>query len=391
MRMLKESSAVLLGIVLGTFTGLTPGIHVNLVSAVLLSFAHSSFSAIVIIAMAVTHTFLDALPSIFLGAPDSDHALSVLPGHKLLMDGLGFDAVRLTVIGSLCGLVLALALMPLLVFIFPTVYDQVQPWIGWLLILIITLLLLKEKAPAKICIAIVVFFLAGILGLIVLEHVKQPFFPLLSGLFGASTLLISLFNKQQTPVQLTNAFVRLDKKDYAAIPSSLLAGSFVALFPGLGSAQAAALSSLWTQVKSHSYLMLVGGINTVNFVVSMATLLALNRARNGALIAVNTLVEITTPSIMLFSAVALVAGGIATILALKLAKGFANLIEYVPYFWLSVGVLSFLLVLSFVFSGVLGIITIIVATAVGLIAPLTGVSRSHAMGCLLLPVILFYL
>jgi len=390
--MLKEGGGVLLGIVLGTFTGLTPGIHVNLVSAVLLSIVHSGFSTIVIIAMAVTHTFLDALPSIFLGAPDSDHAMSVLPGHKLLFKGLGFDAIKLTVIGSLLGLIIAIALLPLLVMIFPLIYDKLQPWIGWLLVIIVSLLILKEKELKKIMIAVIVFFLAGILGMIVLDKVKQPFFPLLSGLFGASTLLISLFNQQQTPTQLGEEFLKLEKKDYLlAIPSSLFAGSFVALFPGIGSAQAAALSTLWTNVKSHSYLMLVGGINTINFVVSMATLLALNRARNGAIIAVKNLVEVNAETILLFAAVALIAGGIATILALKLAKIFSKVIEHVPYFWLSIGVISFLVVLSFVFSGVLGVITIIIATAVGLIAPLSGVSRSHAMGCLLLNVIIFYL
>jgi len=40
-----------------------------------------------IIAMSVTHTFLDALPAIFLGAPDADQVLNVLPGHRLLLQG----------------------------------------------------------------------------------------------------------------------------------------------------------------------------------------------------------------------------------------------------------------------------------------------------------------
>jgi len=390
--MLKEGGGLLLGIVLGIFTGLTPGIHVNLVSAVLLGVVHSSFSAIVIISMSITHTFLDALPSIFLGAPDSDHAMSVLPGHKLLFKGLGFDAVKLTVIGSLLGLVLAIALLPLLVAIFPAIFNHLQPWIGWLLIMIVSFLVLKEKKLKKIAIAVIVFFLAGLLGTMVFDSVKQPFFPLLSGLFGVSTLLISLFNKQQTPTQLTEEFVEVEKKDlFIAVSSSLFAGSFVALFPGIGSAQAAALSSLWANVKSNSYLILVGGINTVNFVVSMATLLAINKARNGAIIAVKNLVEINAEVVMLFAAVALVAGGIAAIITLKFAKVFSHVIEKLPYFWVSVGVIGFLLVLSFVFSGLLGVLTIIIATAVGLIAPLNGVSRSHAMGCLLLPVMVFYL
>ena len=84
--------ALLLGIVVGTFTGLAPGIHINLVSAILLgslstipflnSFAKIYF-VVFIVAMAITHSLLDFIPSIFLGAPDEDTALSVLPGHEL--------------------------------------------------------------------------------------------------------------------------------------------------------------------------------------------------------------------------------------------------------------------------------------------------------------------
>jgi len=39
-------------------------------------------------------------PSIFLGAPEADTALAVLPGHALLMEGRGEEAVRLSAIGS---------------------------------------------------------------------------------------------------------------------------------------------------------------------------------------------------------------------------------------------------------------------------------------------------
>jgi putative membrane protein len=36
-----------------------------------------------------------------LGAPDESKALNVLPGHRMLMEGKGFEAVKLNVIGSL--------------------------------------------------------------------------------------------------------------------------------------------------------------------------------------------------------------------------------------------------------------------------------------------------
>ena len=93
--------ALILGIGFGIITGLIPGIHVNLIaillislSAYLLEFVSVFSVAIFIFSMALTHTFLDMIPSIFLGAPNEDTALAVLPGHRMLLDGIGYEAIR---------------------------------------------------------------------------------------------------------------------------------------------------------------------------------------------------------------------------------------------------------------------------------------------------------
>ena len=94
--------ATLIGIFLGTITGLIPGIHINLISIMILSLSPllaNYFSllylTVAIISMAITHTFLDFIPSIFLGCPDTDTELSVLPGHELLKKGQGYEAIML--------------------------------------------------------------------------------------------------------------------------------------------------------------------------------------------------------------------------------------------------------------------------------------------------------
>ncbi|MGM0409019.1 MAG: tripartite tricarboxylate transporter permease [Bacteroidota bacterium] len=93
--------AILLGLMFGTITGLTPGIHLNLISVMLLSaspillqYTNPLALAVFIITMSVTHTFLDSIPSILLGAPESDTALGVLPGHRYLLKGQGLMAVN---------------------------------------------------------------------------------------------------------------------------------------------------------------------------------------------------------------------------------------------------------------------------------------------------------
>jgi len=74
---LEIIAAIILGTLVGTFTGLTPGIHINLASLLLISisgyllgFTTPIVLCCFIIAMGVTHTFLDTIPSIFLGKPE---------------------------------------------------------------------------------------------------------------------------------------------------------------------------------------------------------------------------------------------------------------------------------------------------------------------------------
>ena len=128
----------LIGCGFGIFTGLIPGIHVNNVAhmvlvsqTLIISLATMLFGwadpetkdiliiiSSLIIGTVVTHTFLDFIPSVFLGAPDGDTALSVLPGHRMLMEGRGFEAVKCSATGSFGAMIFALILLiPLRLFI----------------------------------------------------------------------------------------------------------------------------------------------------------------------------------------------------------------------------------------------------------------------------------
>ena len=244
--------------------------------------------------------------------------------------------------------------------------------------------------------AIIVFFLSGVLGIVTLgwPNLNQPLFPLLSGLFGVSTLLLSLQQNVKIPPQLISETVKIDKLSQAkAILAAMLSGGLAGLLPGLGSAQAAILAmELVPGLNMFAFLILVGGINTVNFAVSLVTLYTLGKARNGAVVAVLELLKtITTTQLLIFLGTALFAGSIATLLTLFIAKKFAVWMEKVNYRKLCLMVIAFITILSFVFDGFLGLLILGTSTALGLLSPLLGIKRSNAMGCLLLPVILFFL
>ena len=390
--------ALFLGVLCGIITGLVPGIHVNLVSvllvsfsAVLLTYTSPLVLAVFIISLAITHTFLDAIPSIYLGAPTEGQALNVLPGHRLLMKGLGHNAIMYTVIGALGSLLLSILLFPFFIFTMDKISPLVNQIIGYLLVGIMAYMIFKEKKWLQ---SLVVFLLSGSLGLLVfsIPNLKQPLFPLLSGLFGLSILIESLRQKSVIPKQ-KSVPLSLSKKNLTKSVSAASGMGFVAAFlPGFGSGQAAIIATnVVGDVGDEGFLTLVGGLNTASMAISIAAAYVLQKARNGAIVSVNEIIgSVGFSEMLLFVGVALVAGGAAALLTIYLSKFFAKIIVKVNYTKLLSGIIIFITLLTLYFDGFIGLTILLTASAIGLVTSAFSVGKNHLMGCLILPVILYF-
>jgi len=397
--MLQILIALLLGIIAGTFTGLAPGIHINLVAATL--FALSGFFlsltspivlAVFIVSMATVHSFIDFIPSIFLGAPEESTALSVLPGHKMLLKGKGYEAVRLTTIGCYIGILLLILTVPVLILILPDIYETLGFLVPVFLIIASLFLIIKEKRPF---LGLTVFLFAGILGILTLnlQIIKEPLFPLLTGLFGTSTILVSLKEKTRIPKQKITK-EKISSKELAAIvPSSIASSSLCAFLPGLGSSQAAVLSSqLEKNSMPEKFLVLLGAISTLVLGFNFAALYIIGKARSGTGIIIQKfLSDITLNQLWLFIAIILVSGSIAVFLSLFLAKAFAKNISKINYSKINLAVLIILIIMSIIISGWFSLIVLVTATALGILAINSQVHRIQLMGSIILPVILYFL
>ena len=144
--------AIIIGCLAGVLTGLTPGLHINLVALILFSISpfllgYTNVIAVAsfIIAMSITHTFSDFISATYLGAPSDDTALAVLPAHRLLLEGMGHEAIRLTVIGSLLCLIIVILLSPLLIIIVPLIFKYLKNYIGWILLAVVVFMVLREE------------------------------------------------------------------------------------------------------------------------------------------------------------------------------------------------------------------------------------------------------
>ena len=388
---------LIVGILAGTITGLIPGIHINLVGITLVSLSTSIlyniepvFLVVFITSMAITHTFLDFIPSVFLGCPDTDTELSVLPGHQLLKSGNGYQAILLTAYGSIAAIFILILIAFPSILLMSVTYEKIVDLIPYFLILISIILISLEN---KKLLALLVFLLAGLLGwsTLNLENLNQPLFPLLTGLFGSSMLITSIKNKTVIPEQ------KIEKPSTnitRPLLGALIASPLCSFLPGLGSGQAAIIGNTISISRENKkgFLVLLGATNTLVMGFSFISLYVISRTRTGAAIAIKEILEqVSTPILVLILITILITGIISFFLTDFLAKFFSTRIHKINYTKISIFTLAILTILVTLISGPLGLLILIISTLTGIYCISLGVRRTNMMGCLLIPVIIFYL
>ena len=215
---------------------------------------------------------------------------------------------------------------------------------------------------------------------------------MLSSLFGVAGLLISLKDNVKIPKQIIEK-ITIPKKEVAkAMSSAGIVGTFVSLMPGLGPAQAAIIGSQLIKLTDKGFLILVGSLETLGMITSFIAIFSIQKARNGAVVVISRLMEtITQKDLILFLIVAFIAGLIAVFLSLSFAKIFSSLITKVNYQKLCIAIIILIVGMALWLSSYLGLFVLIIGSFIGMLPSLVGIGKNHLMGCLLLPIILFFL
>lgn len=434
----------ILGVLTGILTGLLPGLHVNNIALILLTISPAIITllqplegagitatfvliliAVFIISVSISHTFHDTIPTTFLGAPDEDTALSVLPAHSLLLEGNGYEAVYISAMGSLGAIFTSLLILYPIRYLIGTPirgYETLQGIMFYVLLCITILMIGTEKAriPEQstkkylptingMGFALFVFVLSGIFGIIILDMaVESPIglnspvlFPALSGLFGLPTLITSLATKPTIPKQLIKE-PKLDKKTKKDSILSIITGSFagllVSIIPGITSATGTILAmNARGEANSRQTIITLSAVNTSCAFFVVAVLFILLRSRSGATLAVMDLIAIKEwsatlmPNNLIYFLIALLLGGTLSFFStIYVGKLFAKFFHHIPYQKVILGTILLIIFLVFLFTGFIGVLILFVATFIGLLTVQWGVRRSHAMGVLLLPIMLYF-
>jgi Predicted membrane protein len=449
--LLLFSLCVIIGWGFGIFTGMFPGIHVNNVAAVLVGASPLLYAAglspllvsTVILSCAISHTFHNIVPAIFLGAPSEDTALAVLPGHRLLLAGEGYAAVRLSALSSLGSVFFSPVIaVPVAVFLYYC-YPVLEPHMGFFLLALSLIILLSEKKLPKIIRSTIVFLASGFLGMLAfrLDGSLNPLLfsssasvlmPLLSGLFGVPQLVVSLSENSVIP----NVRERSDDFPVSSLIKNTaigtIAGAGVSWIPGISSSVAAILAGIFTgrrypepnpleneikesasdlaqqktryselkmleEASAKEFIIVISAINTANAIFGLLAFFIIQKSRSGAVISIRDLLfaagmtDMTFDIFLLFYAVIFLTGFLSYFSTLKTGVYLPQLLQKMNYRLISFFVLLLLCGLTILMTGSFGFILFIASGLIGFLPYVLNTRKSNLMGVILFPVMLYFL
>ncbi|MFB6143701.1 MAG: tripartite tricarboxylate transporter permease [Candidatus Nanohaloarchaea archaeon] len=389
--MLKIVLTTVLGVFAGVFTGLTPGIHPNTVIFFSMPFYFSSGVETVVYGafisgLAVSHTFHDFIPSLFLGLPDSSTALSTIPGIELVSRGRGLEVFRYSVEGGIYATLTVAILAPLVLAAGPALYPVLEPAMEYLLLFFLITTILNTSRISRSALTAI---LSGILGLIAFKmpvNQSYVFIPIFSGLF-AVPVIVSSFSGRAIPEQQDIGTVDSVARNGGA--AGAMAGLLAGIVPGVGAAIATSfLSPLMTDSRKQ-FIAGLGGVNTADTLVSLIALLALGKARSGPAVAISAVTTVTAPGVAMLSGASLLAAGLSAPIALYAGEKFARFSSGGSSEPLLAAALSVVCVSTLFLTGFPGALILATSSVIGYGAMLSG-DRRPCMAVLIVPAIMFF-
>lgn len=390
---------ILAGSALGCCSGLIPGLHANNFALLLAGIAASVpgpplFVGTAMLAAGVVHTFVNAIPAMALGVPDAEMAVTALPGHRMVRDGRGSEAIRLSALGSLLAVLVAVPLALPVTWAVTAVYPTLRANLSLALLLVVVALLASELTWRRRFGAALTFALAATLGYFALDlspaaplDAGGVLAPLFAGLFGAPVLIDAL-RGESVPPQGDDR-IRFPRGMLATTAfAGALAGAVVGYVPGVSAAIAAvaALAFLPARAGDRGYIVATSGVDTANTIFALFALAAIGEPRTGVMVAFESIDAPLALPVLLGGI--LCAGVLGFLLVLLVGDVYLDVISRVAYWKVSAAVLALLVCLSGLFAGPIGIGLFIVAAAIGMVPVRLQSRRVHLMGVLLGPLIL---
>ncbi|CAB3289951.1 conserved membrane protein of unknown function [Methanocaldococcus lauensis] len=391
---------LILGVLCGIITGLFPGIHPNniaILSSLLIPYFGVNNYIPFLIGLVITHYFMNFIPSAFLGVPDDETAVSVLPMHRLTLSGNGYEGVILAGFGSYLGVIFSIIIclfLILLNFDVLSFYSSIKFFIPIMLIIFVIYQILTAKSIWEI----LVIFLSGIFGIAVLYCSPAYYITLnaiFTGMFGIPLLINNLRLKK---CNIKSQIITFPEFKLKYLKSSFFAstvGFFRIFLPGVSGAQINyILSKILKEEKDlKNFIVSQGSIILANEAFSLLAITFIGIGRSGVARIIQQIKPDVDINLLLFSI--LISSTMALIILVILSKYVLIFIKKVSLKYLSLFFIVFCSLIIVVGSYNLylfyHIIIYITAICIGLITFNSKSKPSYMMNVLIFPTVLYFL
>ena len=404
-----------IGIAIGTVTGMVPGIHVNTAGAILfassaflLGFVSGEFLCVVMVSMSIAHALIEFVPSMLLGVPQEATATSILPGHRMVLQGRSKEVIRIVAVGGYGAILVTIFMLPVFAVILPVLHDISKPY-TWIILLFASLYLTYNLTSTlrDFAWSLLLFVISGILGWVIFQTPISSGISLMctfSGLFGISTILFSLNDNSTIPHQNPFYELDIDFNKFKSIFTGGITGAILGFLPGFGSAQGTVIAQAASGTDDNedddtvNFLLATSGLNISDCLFSLIAIYIIGNPRSGIAVYMSYLIsEMTLNHLIIFIFASLLAVSVSLVLSLKLGDSFSKLMSGVDYRKLSLGVILLQIIILYIFifyyQAPIAYMTLalITSTAMGMLPHYLGVGKSHLMGVLIIPAIVIYM
>ena len=406
--------ACFIGILIGTVTGMVPGIHVNTAGAILfasstflLTFLSPEFLCVVMVAMSIAHALIEFVPSMLLGVPEEGTATSVLPGHRMVLQGRAKEVIRIVCVGGFGAILVTILMLPIFAMLLPILHDMSKPF-TWMILLFASIYLTYSLTATHrdFLWSLLLFVLSGILGWTIFQTPISSGVTLMcifSGLFGISTILFSLNDNSTLPHQNSFYDLNIDFNKFKSIFAGGITGAILGFLPGFGPAQGTVIAQAASGTSDSdddtvNFLLATSGLNISDCLFSLMAIYIIGNPRSGIAVYMSYLIsEMSLNHLIIYIFASLLAVSVSLVLALKLGDSFSRLIGGVDYKKLSISVIllqiAILFIFIFYYQAPVGymVLALITSTAMGMLPHYLGIGKSHLMGVLIIPAIVIYM
>ncbi len=267
----------MIGIILGVIAGILPGIHPNQFFVLVVSFIPflSQFPSEAVLALVinimVSNILLNYIPTIFFSVPDPSTVINILPGHRMVLEGKGMDALFISLSGALLTLLACVVTLPALLWFIPILNSFVYPYLHFLLFGLAGWMIFMEKTWRGRLLSLFLYLVSGLWGILCLNSTiissEWALFPSLTGMFGIAGLVMCMEEGVKFPKQIVSEDVNTGSIAKIVI-SGLIAGLLIGILPGAGESQAGILVSEFTGLGQNEFLGSLAGINMGNIILS---------------------------------------------------------------------------------------------------------------------------